>query len=90
MRPTMKEVGRRRSELTAWVGVSVRSGTPPDIVDRLNRLVAAFLEIAETCAYLESGDAKPFLTTPTELSAFADADTRRWAQIVEIAKIEKK
>lgn len=88
--PTMKEIGLQRSELTAWVGVFVRSGTPPDVVDRLNRLVVAFLESAETRAYLESVGAKPFLTTPAELGAFADADTRRWAQIVEIAKIEKK
>lgn len=88
--PTMKEIGLQRSELTAWVGVFVRSGTPPDVVDRLNRLVVAFLERAETRAYLESVGAKPFMTTPAELGAFADADTRRWAQIVEIAKIEKK
>jgi tripartite-type tricarboxylate transporter receptor subunit TctC len=86
----MTEVGLHRSELTAWVGVFVRSGTPADIVDRLNHLVRAFLETAETRAYLESVGAKPFMTTPDELGTFADADTRRWAQIVEIAKIEKK
>lgn len=88
--PTMKEAGLQRSELTAWVGVFVRAGKPPDDVDRLNRLVAAFLETAETQAYLESVGAKPFLTTPAELGAFADADTKRWAQIAEIAKIGKK
>ncbi|QQO12502.1 tripartite tricarboxylate transporter substrate binding protein [Bradyrhizobium diazoefficiens] len=88
--PTMTEIGLQRSELTAWVGVFVRSGTPAEVIDRLNRFVRAFLETADTRVYLESVGAKPFLTTPAELGLFADADTRRWAQIVEIAKIEKK
>jgi hypothetical protein len=34
--------------------------------------------------------ATPFPSTPQELAAFQDADTRRWAEIVETAKIEKK
>ena len=45
---------------------------------------------AETKAYLESIGAKPFPATPEELRAFEEADTKRWAEIVEIAKIEKK
>jgi tripartite-type tricarboxylate transporter receptor subunit TctC len=88
--PTLAEAGLRRSGLTAWVGVYVRSGTPPDVVQRLNQLVTTFVDAAETRTYLESVGAKPFLATPAELGAFAEADTKRWAQIVEIAKIEKK
>jgi hypothetical protein len=40
--------------------------------------------------YLESIGAKPFPAGPDELGKFQEADTRRWAEIVEIAKIEKK
>jgi tripartite-type tricarboxylate transporter receptor subunit TctC len=88
--PTMKEAGLHKSEPIAGVGVFVRSGTPSDIVDRLDRFVTAFLEMPETRTYLASVGAKPFLATPAELGAFAEADTKRWAHIVEIAKIEKK
>jgi len=88
--PTIAEAGLPGSELTAWVGVFVRTGTPSDIIAKLNELVMAFVTRAETKAYLESIGAKPFPATPEELRAFEEADTKRWAEIVEIAKIEKK
>ena len=36
------------------------------------------------------GQLTPFPSTPQELAAFQEADTRRWAEIVATAKIEKK
>jgi tripartite-type tricarboxylate transporter receptor subunit TctC len=88
--PTMAEAGLPGSELTAWVGVFARAGTPTDIIAELHRLVASFVTREETKAYLESVGAKPFAAGPEELAAFQEADTKRWAEIVEIAKIEKK
>ena len=88
--PTVAEAGLSGSDLTAWVGVFVRAGTPADIIARLNELTTAFVTREETKAYLESVGAKPFRATPEELWAFQQADTKRWAEIVAIAKIEKK
>jgi tripartite-type tricarboxylate transporter receptor subunit TctC len=77
-------------ELTAWVGVFVRTKTPPEFIGKLNDLVTAFVNSAETRNYLATIGATPFPSTPQELGAFQEADTRRWAKIVETAKIEKK
>ena len=88
--PTVAEAGLPGSDLTAWVGVFVRAGTPADVIARLNELTTAFVTREETKAYLESVGAKPFRATPEELWAFQQADTKRWAEIVAIAKIEKK
>jgi tripartite-type tricarboxylate transporter receptor subunit TctC len=88
--PTVAESGLPGYELTAWVGVFVRVKTPPEIVARLNTLVTDFVNSAETKKYLATIGAAPFPSTPQELGAFQDADTRRWAEIVETAKIEKK
>ena len=88
--PTTSEAGLPGSELTAWVGVFARSGTPADVIAVLNRLVTDFVKREETRSYLESVGAKPFAASPEELAAFQQADTMRWAKIVEIAKIEKK
>jgi tripartite-type tricarboxylate transporter receptor subunit TctC len=88
--PTITEAGLSGSELTAWVGVFVRAGTPADVIASLNQLVTTFISRDDTKAFLESIGARPFRATPEELRAFAEADTRRWAEIVEIAKIEKK
>jgi tripartite-type tricarboxylate transporter receptor subunit TctC len=88
--PTITEAGLSGSELTAWVGVFVRAGTPADVIASLNQLVTTFISRDDTKAFLESIGARPFRATPEELRAFAEADARRWAEIVEIAKIEKK
>jgi tripartite-type tricarboxylate transporter receptor subunit TctC len=88
--PTLAQTGLSGAELSAWVGVFVRSGTPTDIVAKLSRVVLGFVSNKDTAGYLQSVGAKPFPAGPNELKAFEDADTRRWAEIVEIAKIEKK
>lgn len=88
--PTLAQAGLSGAELSAWVGVFVRSGTPSDIVAKLSQVVLGFVNNKDTAAYLESVGAKPFPAGPDELGKFEEADTRRWAEIVEIAKIEKK
>ncbi|HEY3794109.1 MAG TPA: tripartite tricarboxylate transporter substrate binding protein [Bradyrhizobium sp.] len=88
--PTIAESGLPGYEMTAWVGVFVRAKTPPEIVARLNGLVAGFVNNTETRNYLATVGATPFPSTPQELGAFQETDTRRWAEIVETAKIEKK
>ena len=86
--PTIAESGLPGYELTAWVGVFVRAKTPPEIIARLNALVIDYVNGAGK--YLATIGATPFPSTPQELAAFQEADTKRWAEIVETAKIEKK
>jgi tripartite-type tricarboxylate transporter receptor subunit TctC len=88
--PTIAESGLSGYELTAWVGVYVRAKTPPEIIAKLNELVTAFVNSAEARNYLVTIGATPFPSTPQELGAFQEVDTKRWAEIVETAKIEKK
>src|ERR1700752_222545 len=88
--PTRAQTGLSGAELSAWVGVFVRSGTPSEIVAKLSQVVLGFVNNKDTAAYLESIGAKAFPAGPDELGKFEEADTRRWAEIVEIAKIEKK
>jgi tripartite-type tricarboxylate transporter receptor subunit TctC len=88
--PTIAESGLPGYELTAWVGVFVRAKTPPEIVAKLNDLVTAFIKSPEARKYLETIGATPLPSTPQELADFQETDTRRWAEIVETAKIEKK
>ncbi|MFB9269761.1 Bug family tripartite tricarboxylate transporter substrate binding protein [Bradyrhizobium erythrophlei] len=88
--PTLAQAGLPGAELTAWVGVFVRAGTSPEIVAKLSQAVLAFVNDEDTAAYLQSVGAKPFPAGPGELKSFEEADTRRWAEIVEFAKIERK
>lgn len=88
--PTIAESGLPGYELAAWVGVFVRAKTPPEIVAKLNQLITAFVNDPATVAYMGTIGATPFPSTPEQLAAFADADTKRWAEIVDVAKMEKK
>src|SRR6202171_3067518 len=88
--PTIAESGLPGYELTAWVGVFVRANTPPEIIAKLNELVTAFVNSPDARTYLATIGATPFPPTPQELATFQETDTRRWVEIVETAKIEKK
>lgn len=88
--PTIAESGVPGYEFVAWVGVFVHAKTPRDIVQRLNQLVTAFVNNPAAMSYLATIGATPFPSTPEQLAAFAEADTKRWAEIVDVAKMEKK
>jgi tripartite-type tricarboxylate transporter receptor subunit TctC len=88
--PTIAESGVKGYEFAAWVGVFVHAKAPPEIVTKLNQLVTAFVNDPATTAYLQTIGATPFPSTPEQLAAFAEADTKRWAEIVDVAKMEKK
>jgi tripartite-type tricarboxylate transporter receptor subunit TctC len=88
--PTIGESGVPGYELAAWVGVFVKAKTPPDIVTKLNQFVTTWVNDPETVKYMETIGATPFPSTPEQLGAFAEADTKRWAEIVDVAKMEKK
>jgi tripartite-type tricarboxylate transporter receptor subunit TctC len=62
--PTLAQTGLSGAELSAWVGVFVRSGTPSDIVAKLSQVVLGFVNNKDTAAYLESVGAKPFSGRP--------------------------
>ena len=90
--PTIAESGLPGYELTAWVGVFVRTNTPPEKSLPDSTAWSPGSSTAREARKLSGDDRRdaPFPSTPQELGAFQEADTRRWAEIVETAKIAKK
>ena len=88
--PTLAEAGLVDFELTAWVAMFVPARTPRDAVERLNAYANAFLKNPATVKHLAGMGSIPFATTPEQLGSFAEAETKRWARIVEYAKIERQ
>ena len=88
--PTLGESGMPGFELTAWIAAFVPQKTPSVAVQKLNALLTGILKDPATASYMSATGATPFPTTPEQLAAFADADTKRWAQVVEAAKMEKQ
>lgn len=88
--PSLDESGLPGFELIAWVAAFVHAKTPPANVARLNAMINTILNDPATANYLTATGATPFPTTPEQLGAFAELDTKRWAKIVEDAKMEKQ
>lgn len=88
--PTIAESGFPGFEMVAWVGAFVPSKTPADIVTRLNEELNKILAQKDLLTYFDTVGAQAYPTTPDGLRAYVDEDIRRWAEIVEIGKIEKK
>jgi len=84
--PTMDESGLKGFELLGWIGLLGPSGTPREIVDRLNAEINKML----------AGDIRPRLTelgldavggTPEQFAAFIRQDIAKYAKIVKVARI---
>jgi tripartite-type tricarboxylate transporter receptor subunit TctC len=88
--PTLAESGMPGFELTAWIAVFVPHMTPAAAVAKLNALLTGILKDPATAAFTAATSATPFPTMPEQLGAFAEADTKCWATVVEAAKIEKQ
>jgi tripartite-type tricarboxylate transporter receptor subunit TctC len=72
-------------EASGWFGVGVPKGTPPEIVDKVNREINAGLaEPSIQTHYVELGSV-PMPLTPAEFGAHVAAETAKWAKIVKLS-----
>jgi tripartite-type tricarboxylate transporter receptor subunit TctC len=80
--PTMIESGLPGYEAATWYGFVVRAGTPPDVVDQINR---AFNKAIEDSAVRERMNAlgiKLLGSTPEEFNGRIRADMDKWSAVV--------
>jgi tripartite-type tricarboxylate transporter receptor subunit TctC len=72
-------------EATGWFGVGAPKGTPPQIVELLNREIVAGLADPDMRArYVELGSV-PLPLRPGELGAHVVSETEKWAKIVKLS-----
>jgi len=81
--PTMAEAGVPGYEMIGWNGVFVASGTPPAIVDRLARELAAVIALPEVNAQMQKLGAEPVGSSPAQFAAFYKAEAVRWGSIIK-------
>jgi tripartite-type tricarboxylate transporter receptor subunit TctC len=85
--PTIAEAGVPGYGAYSWGGISVRAGTPPGIVARLNaELVRLLREPAVRERLLQIG-ADPQPGTPAEYAAMMRGEIAKWAAVVRQAGI---
>lgn len=86
--PTVQEVGFKGFEASAWYAMVAPTGTPPEIVAKLNKVVNDFLKTEKTKALLQQNTLEGIGGTPEDLKAFVAAEMKKWKPVIETAKIE--
>jgi tripartite-type tricarboxylate transporter receptor subunit TctC len=75
-------------ELLTWSGVGAPRNTPMEIVNRLNKEIAAFLATPATQAKYADLGLTVHAVSPAEFARFIAEDIEKWAKIVEFAGIK--
>jgi tripartite-type tricarboxylate transporter receptor subunit TctC len=74
-------------ETSVWYGISAPKGTPPEIVEILNKSTAAALANPKMQAKLGDLGGIPAPMSPTEFGKLVADETEKWAKVVRFANI---
>jgi tripartite-type tricarboxylate transporter receptor subunit TctC len=86
--PTVIEAGLPGFEVDLWLAVFAPSGTPDDVVARLNAAIKKALDNPETKAALAKVGVEPRGTSPEEGREFIRKEFETWRKVIDDAKIK--
>jgi tripartite-type tricarboxylate transporter receptor subunit TctC len=75
-------------EASGWYGISAPTGTPTEIIVKLNKEVAAGLADPDLKARLLTVGVVPKAMTPAEFGKFIADETEKWAKVIKFADIK--
>jgi tripartite-type tricarboxylate transporter receptor subunit TctC len=81
--PTVAESGYPGFEALSWQGLFAPAGTPPAIVEQLNREINKALASADMHEYFGSRGFTLGGSTPAEFQAFVRGEVAKWGKIVK-------
>ena len=88
--PTVDESGVKGFDVVTWNGIFAPAGTPPEVVETLNREIQAVLADPDLKKrYAELG-LEPLPTGPGPLGGLLKNEVKKWARVIEEAHIEKQ
>jgi len=87
---TMKEMGFQTYEVIGWNSIFAVAGTPPSVIQLLNRHIVEILALPDVKQrFLELG-AEAQSGTPQEMANLLKSDLDKWANVIKKANIEKQ
>jgi tripartite-type tricarboxylate transporter receptor subunit TctC len=86
--PTTAESGFPTLKATFWASIVAPTGTPADVVDKLNQPINKILRSPELDASLARFNAKPKIGSPPDFAKFWRAETEKWINVVTAAGVK--
>jgi tripartite-type tricarboxylate transporter receptor subunit TctC len=83
--PMVAESGVPGYEASQWYGVLVPRGTPPAIVERLNREIVAIMHQPDVQARLAREGSIAIGDTPQEFAAYLKSEIAKWSHVVKVS-----
>ena len=75
-------------EAVSWEGLGAPRGTPPSIIDRLNREVDTWLADPAVNARLVALGGAPTPMSPADFARFIAAETEKWGSVIRAIKLK--
>jgi tripartite-type tricarboxylate transporter receptor subunit TctC len=88
--PTIAESGVPGFESSSWFALLAPAGTPPEIVDKLNREIVRIVHSADMKTWLVREGADPVGNTPAEFIKYMAVETEKWARVIKAANIQSQ
>jgi tripartite-type tricarboxylate transporter receptor subunit TctC len=85
--PTVQDSGFRGFEATAWYALAAPTGTPKEIIDKLNAATNAFLKSPKGQDALAKLSIQAVGGTPADLKTFIASELKKWGPVVKEANI---
>ena len=85
--PTVQELIQQPFEAAAWFAIMARTGTPPEIVEKVNGIANRYLQSAKAKELIAKAWVEPVGGTPADAAAFIKLELDRWAPVIKAANI---
>jgi len=86
--PTTEEAGYKGSAYNYWAGLLAPAGTPPAVIERLNKELVAVLALPEVKERLAKIGGDPAPTSPSEFDALVVRELKENGELVKAAGIK--
>ena len=86
--PTVVDSGYKDFEAVDWKVIVAPAGTPPDVVKRLNTVVAKALTQPTMIAQLAAEGSTPMSGSPEQVAACIKAEQATWGKLIRDAGIK--
>jgi tripartite-type tricarboxylate transporter receptor subunit TctC len=81
--PTMQEAGVPGYEVAGWYGMVAPAGTPPAIINRLNREVVRIVRLPDVTEKMAADGSEPVGSSPAEFAAHIKAEVEKWRDLIQ-------